>query len=155
MSKYDEEVLEHLGDTAKLLFEPFLLKYFLLLALPTLVFYKIGSGVLFVLFLLGICLWARSGKLGGLLGWFVVSLTIFSFYCQPEMNHFIEYLLRAPARVSSNDISSLQVHNAIPESLSSKLFWSLVFGLRGGFIIGVGIGLLGRKIWGYHPRIAP
>ena len=48
LSKYNEEVMEHMADTAKLMFKPILLKYYLLLVLPTFIVYKIGSGALFI-----------------------------------------------------------------------------------------------------------
>ena len=154
MSKCDEEIIGHVVDTIKLMSEAFLWKYYIFLIIPILIIYEINNGIIFVVFFIVCCLFGRSAKLGGLLGWFVVSLTIFVFFISPEPGHFIEYLLRATARVYSNPISSDHVNNAIPVAVSSKVLWSLVFGLRGGMITGLGVGMLGRMVWGHHPKIS-
>lgn len=153
LSKYNDEFLEHMADTVQLIFNPLFLKRCLLLLPATVILYKVGSGVLFIIFLTAVCILARSAKLGGLFGWFIVSVSVFIYYNDPVSGHYIEYLLRAPARGGSNQITSIQVQENIPTLFSSKLFWSLVFGVRGGFVPGAGLGLIGRKAWGYHPKL--
>ncbi|WP_462153879.1 hypothetical protein [Pseudoalteromonas piscicida] len=153
MSKYDEQALAHLSDTIALIFKPFVWKYFLILIIPTIVIYELNSGFLYIIYFIVVTLWARSAKLGGILGWFIAGLTIFLFQIIPAQEHFIELILRAPARVSSPPISSEHVQSFISKSINMKVFWSLVFGLRGGFILGLGGGMLGKKLWAQHPRL--
>lgn len=147
------EFIDHLIDTFKMLAQPYYWKLCLILTLPVVIVFHADSGFLFVILLVGSCLYARSARLGGLLGWYLVTLTLLLYYSAPEAGHFIELLLRAPARNSSPSISSQDVLAAIPEAWGSRLFWALVFGLRGGFIIGLGPGMLGRMLWGYNPRV--
>lgn len=149
----DVEVLDHLWDTFRLLGESYLWRLCLLITLPVVALFHIGSGLLFVCMLCGVGLYARSARLAGLLGWYMVTLTLLLYYSVPEAGHFIELLLRAPARNSSPAISTQDVLSAIPETWNNRLFWALVFGLRGGFIIGLGLGMLGRMLWGYNPRL--
>ncbi|WP_335921743.1 hypothetical protein [Shewanella chilikensis] len=153
MSKYNEQVLSHLCDIVVLIFKPFVWKYFLILVIPVILIYELNSGFLYVIHFIVVTLWARSAKLGGVLGWFIAGLTIFLFQSLPTQEHFVELILRAPARAAAPPISSEHVQNFISEAISMKVFWSLFFGLRGGFIIGLGGGMLGKKIWGKHPRL--
>ena len=75
------------------------------------------------------------------------------FYHTPEYNHFIDRILRAPARVSSRALSSEQILSRIPSSFSGQLFMALVYGLWTGFTSGAGVGMLGRYILGRHPKL--
>ena len=134
MSRHDieAEFLGQLAATIKLLFSREFWWLALLSVLPTLLLFFVGSGLLFVVYFCALCLWARSCKLGGLIGLFVVTQTIYLYYFFPEAGHFIEWMLRAPARVSGVAPTSEQVLAAVPTDFSNRLFWSLIFGLRGG-----------------------
>ena len=156
MSRYDvnAEFLGHLAATIKLLFSREFWWLATLSIVPTLLLFLAGSGYLFVVYLCALCLWARSCRLGGLIGWLVVTQTIYLYYSFPESGHFIEWLLRAPARVSSVVPTSEQVLATVPTDVSSRVFWSLIFGLRGGGLVGLGLGLLGRKLWGSRLPVA-
>lgn len=149
----DVEVLDHLLNTFRLLGEAYLWRMCLLATLPVVILFHVNSGLLFAIMLCSVGLYARSARLAGLLGWYMVTLTLLLYYSAPEAGHFIELLLRAPASSTSPAISTQDVLNAIPETWNSRLFWALVFGLRGGFIIGLGLGMLGRMLWGYNPRL--
>ncbi|SIQ09975.1 hypothetical protein [Marinobacterium stanieri] len=154
--RYDDinvEFIDHLIDTFKMLALPYYWKLSVILTIPTILVFHTNSGFLFIILMVGSCLYARSARLGGLIGWYLVTLTLLLYYSAPEAGHFIELLLRAPARNSSPSISSQDVLSAIPETWDYRLFWALVFGLRGGFIIGLGPGMLGRMLWGYNPRV--
>lgn len=154
MSKYDEQVLSYLIDTITLIFKPFVWKYFLILTLPIILIYEVDNGFLYVIYFIVVTLWARSAKLGGVLGWFIAGVTIFLYQSLPAQEHFIELILRAPARAAATPISSEHVQSFISDTtIPMKVFWSLVFGLRGGFIIGLGVGMLGKKLWGQHPKL--
>ena len=150
MSRHEieAEFLGHLAATMKLMFSPEFWRLAALSVVPTLLWFFVGSGYLFVVYFCALCLWARSCRLGGLIGWFVATQTIYLYYSFPESGHFIEWLLRAPARVSSAVPTSEQVLATVPTDMSSRVFWSLVFGLRGGGLVGLGLGMLGRKLWG-------
>ena len=106
-------------DTVKLWFKPFLWKYFALLTLPTYLIAKLDSGGLFFVFIFVCCIYSRSGKLGGYIGWFIVTLTVFIFYYSPEYGHFIENVLLKSVWGSAPTAEYL--HNNIPDSFSEKL----------------------------------
>lgn len=153
VNKYDQQFIKHLIGTFKLIFKPLLWKYYLLLTGPILIIFSIGNGFVFVIFLIACCLWGRNAKLGSLLGWFVVSVTIFIFTISPEPDHFIESLLRAAPRGSSIRISPEMLRNIIPDTIPWKIIWSLLFGVPLGMVLGTFIGLLGKAVFGCHPRI--
>ncbi|MBY0464620.1 MAG: hypothetical protein K2W33_06720 [Burkholderiales bacterium] len=81
-----------------------------------------------------------------MIGWFVTAQTIFMYYHVPVAGHFIEILLRAPARSGGTIPSTAQVLASVPEAFSSQLFFCLVEAIRAG-VVGLGLGFLGRKIW--------
>ena len=154
MNRYDEYVSDQTVEMFRLVGSRRFWLYFLMTVVPTALLFKIGSGALFILYFSSACLFARSAKLGCLIGWLIGAQTIFLFFSFPEAGHFIEILLRAPARSSSTVPSSEQVLSGIPATFSSKLFFCLAMGVRPG-IVGLGLGLLGRKIWGYRGERSP
>ncbi|WP_428718888.1 hypothetical protein [Undibacterium curvum] len=149
MNQYQEEVFDQAVEMLRLIVSLRFWLYFLMTVIPTALVFKISSGVLFILYFSAVCFSFRSAKLGCLIGWLIAAQTIFLFFSFPEAGHFIEIFLRAPARSSSNVPSSEQVLRGIPITFSSKLFLCLVMGARLG-IVGLGLGLLGRKIFGYR-----
>ena len=125
--------------------------YFLMTIVPTALVFKIGSGMLFILYFSVVCIFFRSAKLACLIGWLIAAQTIFLFYSFPEVGHFIEILLRAPAHSSGIIPSSEHVLKGIPSTFSNKLFFCLVMSIRLG-VVGLGLGMLSRKIFGYRSK---
>jgi hypothetical protein len=154
MNRYQEYVFDQTVEMLQLLGSRRFWLYFLMTVVPTWLVFKIGNGVLFILYFSAVCLFARSAKLGCLIGWLIAAQTIFIFFSFPESGHFIETFLRAPARSSSHIPSSEQVLRGIPATFSSKLFFCLALGSRLG-IVGLGLGMLGRKFWVIDPTNDP
>jgi hypothetical protein len=155
MTRYDEEFLGHLKDTANLFCSVLPWKWYAVLFVPVCIAYFIGSGFLFaLLFVLG-CFICRSAKLGGLVGWFIVSVTVFLFFFFPEQGHFIDSVLRMPARgaLRSEIMSSADVMSRIPKTFSRRLFAALISGLWVGGTIGLGVGMVGKKIFGKNSSV--
>ncbi len=150
MARYDAAFFDELHELGALVASRHFWFPALLSVIPTALLFWFDHGLLFLLYFLAVCLWTRSARLGGLIGWFIVAQTVFMYYSFPVAEHFIGILLRAPARSGGTIPSAEQVLANIPASFSSQLFFSLIFGIRAG-VIGLGLGFLGRKIWCSHP----
>lgn len=148
MTNYDSEFLGYLLNTCKLAFSWLFWKIALLLVIPIYIVFSINSGFLFVPLLMVSCFAVRSARLGGLVGLFIVFLTVLLFYFDPTADHFIQYTLRAPARALSTVPNVDRVIEIIPKTISGKIFYCFVFGVR-GMLIGFGLGMLGRYLLGY------
>lgn len=151
MQNLNAEFMDHLWDLADLATSGVFFRRAALFFLPTCLLFFLGSGVFFSLFFLGACVSCRSARLGGLVGFFIVAVTLLLFYSFPAPDHFIVNLLRAPARGNTAVISQARVMASIPATFQGKLFQSILFSLRGGLIPGLGFGMLGRYLMGY-PR---
>jgi hypothetical protein len=157
-TQYDVEALQYLLDTIHLLITPLFLKWMLWLLYPTLLIYKINNGWLFMLFFVFCVLFTRSAKLGGLVGSYILAVTVMMFYFSPIAGHFIDVVLRIPPRFGSTvqDIkSSAEALQHIPKSLHTKIFGAMLVGVWAGGTIGLGIGMLGRRLFGKNPRVKP
>lgn len=146
MTRYDEAFIDGLLALGRLAVGRYFWLSALLTVIPTAVIFKIDSAALFVLYFVAACSFTRNVKMGGLIGWFIAAQTIFMYYNYPLAEHFIEILLRAPARSGGTIPSSEQVLANIPETFSGQLFLSLGHGVRAG-IVGLSLGFLGRKFW--------
>ena len=153
MPDYNQQFFDHLSAIFQLLTDKVFYKFALILFLPTYLIYTLNNGYLFVIYFSVCCVFMRHAKLGGVIGFFIVTLTIFFYYISPELGHFIENIIRAPARANSTIITSLQVFNHVPETTPSKILWSLFYGIRVGLLVGLGLGFVGKKIWGIHPKM--
>lgn len=155
MANYNEQFLDHLMDLFALIFSPMTLKWCALLTAPTLLTYYIGSGYIFAFFFIASCFLARSARLGGIVGWYIVTLGILFFFVFPETGHYIDAYLRAPARATNvSDLrTSVDAIESIPDAFGSKLFIAILFGVRGGLVVGLGIGMLGRMTLGRNPGV--
>jgi hypothetical protein len=154
MTRYDEEFLAHLKDTIGLFGTAVLWKWYAALVMPVCLAYFFANGYFFIaLFVLG-CFFCRSAKLGGLVGWFIVSAMILLFFSFPEQGHYIDAVLRVPRRgaLASEIISSAELMSRTPKTFSGRLFAALVYGLWAGGTVGLGIGMLGRIFLGKNPN---
>jgi hypothetical protein len=150
MSKYDTEALEHILETIHILLTPFALKHYLVLLIPILIVYKINIGFLFIIFIVLVCVYARSGRLGFIFAWFIGAMTVIIFYLDPDIQHFIIDFLRAGLGRSHRVVSPEHAMKVIPQTLEGKIFLASVYGAFIG-LIGAGIGVFSRYIRGYHP----
>jgi len=152
VARYDAAFLDELHELGRLAISRHFWLVALLTVIPTSVVFRIDNGVLFLLYFVAVCLWTRGAKLGGLIAWFIAAQTVFMYYNHPLPDHFVEILLRAPARASSAIKSGEHLRAHLPESFSAQLFLCLVFGLRAG-VVGLGVGYLGRKVWGSRTEL--
>ncbi|QBJ63698.1 hypothetical protein B1F84_12050 [Pseudoalteromonas sp. DL-6] len=149
MKNYNEELIDHLYDTLKVLFETKTIFILLLLSLPTLLVFNINSLFIFIIYLMTVCILSKSARLGGILGIYIVWLTLILYYNAPEPGHYIEVILRGSPRgnsVTNHIKSSKEIIDTIPKGLQAKLFVSFFHSLFYGGFIGLGLGMVGRTL---------
>ncbi|MCG9714843.1 hypothetical protein L1D29_18735 [Shewanella insulae] len=147
MKNYNEELIDHLYDTLKVLCETKTIFILLSLLLPTILIFHINSLFIFTTYFITSCMFSKSAKLGGLIGVYIVWLTLILYYNSPEPGHYIELILRGSPRgnsVTEHIKNSKEIIDTIPKGFQAKLLVSFFQGVFYGGFIGLGLGMTGR-----------
>ncbi|WP_345848836.1 hypothetical protein [Shewanella algae] len=149
MKNYNEELIEHLYNTFKVLFEIKTIFILISLLLPTILIFHINSLILFSIYFTIACILSSSAKLGGIIGIYLVWLTLMLYYKSPEPGHYIEIILRGSPRghaITDRVKSSQEIIDSIPGGLQSRVLVSFAYAIFYGGFLGLGLGMFGRMI---------
>lgn len=146
MNDYNGQFLTLLNNLLQLFFKPIFWVFVAVISVPAYLIFLINAGALFVLLFIMATTIARNGSLGALVGWFLITFTVFLFYNFPEIGCFIEILLQAASPKSQHIHTIQQIHDHIPKTFSGKLFMSSVHGYV-GLLFGAVFACLGKKLF--------